>query len=561
MELVVFISDIFNDFVLNNFLIIENNLLNNQKLIWLTTNDRIIDKLKNNNVEFLSFNISKDDLINYPELPIDTHRLHPDLSQLYLISFKTYPNYDNYWFIENDVKIIAKDQNNSFKVIFEYFKNSDYDIIADHIKHVISDESSSKRYLWFCNSLLSKYNIDPNTIWKGFFTFCRFSNKILKSYSDSDDIFKKCFFEISFISFANKYGMSFFSLDTNNLFSIENKLHPFLNYSEYEIKHATNTGSNAWRKQPYNENQRYLTYHDVTILHAVKTNELPNLLDNEKYDTQNQKLKIWVCGNKFEIPSEFDTSIYNKFDLAHKYNLYNVNEFNRIFSEFVMMYYIYANNIYSKYVGTAHYHRYPIESKIDLHRIEDDEIQFFYFSPNRRFKDIETYEYPDFAFIEHQVNEFGGPNTLIHDMIEYLKSNTHLNINEIIEYTKHKEFITFIGRREIFVMKWEMFIEMCQFIEDYIHYVSNKYSIYSLYDWIEHVKTNIIEEYRKKPKEYDIRLLCYQSQEKFNSIYNDNYGYDISNCWRAYSYMIEILVSIYIGTHKNFYVSGSIYQC
>ena len=100
MELVVFISEIFNDFVLNNFLTIQNNLLNNQKLIWLTTNDSIIDKLKNNNVEFLSFNISKYDLINYPELYIDTCRIHPDLSQLYLIAFKTYPNYDNYWFIE-----------------------------------------------------------------------------------------------------------------------------------------------------------------------------------------------------------------------------------------------------------------------------------------------------------------------------------------------------------------------------------------------------------------------------------------------------------------------------
>ena len=86
-------------------------------------------------------------------------------------------------------------------------------------------------------------------------------------------------------------------------------------------------------------------------------------------------------GINFEIPNGFDISIYNKFDLSHKYNLYNVNEFNRIFSEFVMMYYIYANNIYSKYVGTAHYHRYPIESKIDLHRIEDDEIQFFIFPP------------------------------------------------------------------------------------------------------------------------------------------------------------------------------------
>ena len=30
MELVVFISEIFNDFVLNNFLTIQNNLLNYQ---------------------------------------------------------------------------------------------------------------------------------------------------------------------------------------------------------------------------------------------------------------------------------------------------------------------------------------------------------------------------------------------------------------------------------------------------------------------------------------------------------------------------------------------------
>ena len=143
------------------------------------------------------------------------------------------------------------------------------------------------------------------------------------------------------------------------------------------------------------------------------------------------------------------------------------------------------------------------------------------------------------------------------DMIEYLQSNKVIDTDKIIEYTKHKEFITFY-MREIFVMKWEMFCEMMQFVEGYIKFISSKYNIYSLFDWIEHVRTKVIEEYRK-PKQRTWMQQCYQWNE-FATINDAIYGYRTSNCWRVYSYMIEMLISIYIGTHKNFSVFGSLYE-
>ena len=54
--------------------------------------------------------------------------------------------------------------------------------------------------------------------------------------------------------------------------------------------------------------------------------------------------------------------------------------------------------------------------------------------------------------------------------------------------------------------------------------------------------------------------LCYQLPNKFETINNETNGYQTSNCWRVYSYMIEMLISIYIGTHKNFSVFGSFYE-
>ena len=47
--------------------------------------------------------------------------------------------------------------------------------------------------------------------------------------------------------------------------------------------------------------------------------------------------------------------------------------------------------------------------------------------------------------------------------------------------------------------------------------------------------------------------MCYQSKEKFDTIHKDDFGYnDMNNCWRVYGYIIEILISVYIMTHKHY---------
>ena len=78
-------------------------------------------------------------------------------------------------------------------------------------------------------------------------------------------------------------------------------------------------------------------YHDNTIVHSIKSKDV-KLRSHEHYNENSSDIKIWACGNKFEIPNQLDPLVYNKFDLSLKYSRYNINEFNRIFSEFVIQY-------------------------------------------------------------------------------------------------------------------------------------------------------------------------------------------------------------------------------
>lgn len=559
MELVSFISHIFSDTILEHYNTIKNSLRDDQELIFVSTNEDIIDILNDNKIKHIFVSISKDKL--YSDcIQIDNPARNPHLITIYLDVFNTYSQYSNYWFIENDVTVYNPSENNSFRNIFDYFANNNYDLVCDHLMNIMSNFECKLRYSYFLQVAILDKNINKYDLWKGFFTICRFSNNFLSTFNkalNDNDIITKLFFEIGVPTFAKLNEFSCFSLDENNLFSIRNIEHPFTEPDFRKLHSSVNTGSNSWAKKPYHKTNNYLMYHDNTIVHSIKSKDV-KLHSHEHYNENLSDIKIWACGNKFEIPSVLDKLIYNKFDLSLKYSRYNINEFNRIFSEFVMMHYIYANNIYSKYIGTAHYHRYPVKNLIDFKRIENNEIQFFCWFNNRRYLDISTYNNPNFALVEHQVNEFDGPDMLKTDMIEYLQSNKVIDVDRIIEYTKHREFITYY-MREIFVMKWEMFCEMMQFVEGYIKFISHKYNIYSLFDWIEHVRTKVIEEYRK-PKRRTFMQQCYQLSHKFETINNATNGYQTSNCWRVYSYMIEMLISIYIGTHKNFSVFGSFYE-
>ena len=560
MTLVTFISHIFNDFILDNFLTIKNNLLDDQKLIWLTTNKSICKDLEDLSITYLYVDTSTPSTNIYTNnIHIDPNNYNPSLGYLYISAYKKYLDYDYYWFIEYDVRMYSKDPNNSFKSLFEYFDNTNYDVICDHLKHIMSSDTSRQRYQYFLNVQCPKYEIAACNCWNAFFTINRISHKFFNMFVNSNDILTQVFSEIGITTFAKKYNLSLYSLDYNNKFSVENKVHEFLALSNDQLSASCNTGSNSWNTHPFVETKHNLIYHDNTIIHAVKSKEeIP--LEHEKYNIYDKNLNIWVCGDCFEIPTELDETIYNKFDLSLPYNRYNVNHFNKLFSEFVMLYYIYANNIYSKYVGIAHYHRFPIAEMIDLNRIEtNNSIQIFYFFNDRKFGPINEYRYPDFALIEHQVYEFGGPDMLVDDMVEFLKQDNYFNIDNIVEYTKYKDFITFY-MREIFVMKWDMFVEMIQFVERYIKFISNKYEIYNLYGWIEHVRNNVIK-YYYEPKLRNYFTTCYQlDRSKFNAIFSENCGYGVSNCWRVYSYMIEMLISIYIALHNNFFVEDSILE-
>lgn len=558
MELVAFISHVFSDIILEHYNTIKSSLRDDQELIFVSTNEDIIDTLNEKQIKHIFVYVDKDQL--YSDcIQIDPKALHPHLTNIYLTVFNTYSQYSNYWFVENDVTVYNPSDNNSFRNIFDYFSDTNYDVICDHLMNMMSNYECKIRYKYFLQVAIPGNNINRQDVWKGFFTICRFSNNFLSAFNNAlnnNDIITKLFFEVGFPTFAKLNGFSCFSLDENNLFSIKNIEHPFTQPNIRKLYSSVNTGSNSWKEKPYHETNNYLMYHDNTIVHSIKRKDIKLRL-HEHYNERSKVLKIWACGNKFKIPQQLDPLVYNTFDLSLPYSRYNINEFNRIFSEFVMMHYIYANNIYSEYIGTAHYHRYPINNLINFGRLDNNEIQYFCFFNNRPYLDISTYNNPDFALIEHQVNEFGGPDMLKTDMIEYLQSNKVIDVDKIIEYTKHKEFITFY-MREIFVMKWEMFCEMMKFVEGYIKFISSKYNIYSLFDWIEHVRTKVIEEYRK-PKQRTWMQQCYQWNE-FATINDAIYGYRTSNCWRVYSYMIEMLISIYIGTHKNFSVFGSLYE-
>ena len=555
MELVSFISHAFSKEVLERYNIIKNSLVRGQKLVFITTSKDIIDQLVSNDIKYEYLDISHEE-IHENCFQINSTNCNPSLNNVFLQIYAKNTNFDYYWFVEYDVTFYNKENNNnSFKPLFNYFKNKKYDLICDHYRQLTANAEYIYRYSYFINSI--KTFLDINKLYIGFLAICRFSKSLLEKYEQENKestLLSKLFTEISLPTIAQENNFSICSLDENNLFSLSERMHPFIRRSVIDTDRLVNIGSNSWKEKPYNPTNDYLMYHNDIILHPVKSKKI-NIDNYNDYKNKTLNCKIWVCGNNFKLWKQADPSIYNKFDLSDYYNCYNINDYNRIFSEFVMMHYVYANNLYSKYIGTAHYSRYPVASRIDYSRLDNGEIQFFS-GWNKSLND--NYVNDDFALIEKQVKEFDGPDMLIYDMIEYLKSNKVVNVDDIINYTKKQNLIIFY-RCEIFTMKWELFCEMMEFVEGYIRFISAKYNIYSMYQWIEHIKTNVIEYYRiEKTRNFCTR--CYQNEEKFNTINDMYYGYTTSNCWRVYSYMIEMLISIFIGTHKNFAIYHSFYS-
>jgi hypothetical protein len=274
----------------------------------------------------------------------------------------------------------------------------------------------------------------------------------------------------------------------------------------------------------------------------------------------NDFLKIWVCGNNFELIDYYDKDIYTKYDYDKETELFNINNYKYLFSEFSMMMYVYGNDIKSDYIGTSHYRRYLQLNKIDFNELQND-IIYHPYNYEQWTSPLECYKYQNYPYIEAHLCGTQCPIFMYDDLYNFLFHHQQIVpikvLNDLGKWTK----IHYFFNREMFCCKYEIFSGMMEFLLEYLLYISTKYDLHNFQDWYDHINNLIISHYKQN---YDLLLqyhipICFQKRYKFKTIMNKKNGYGKCNCWRIYSYMIELLISIYIEFNNYFNCHSLLY--
>lgn len=260
-----------------------------------------------------------------------------------------------------------------------------------------------------------------------------------------------------------------------------------------------------------------------------------------------KNLKIWVIGTD-DFKLNKDPKIYQKFITNWEYEGESINSLNRIFSEYVGMYYVWKNQIKSDYVGFCHYRRL-----IDNYLCKPNTFQYYYhYYPmflHDHFRESINTEIP---YIYYFFGRIGTPKFVIDDCIEWLKTQKILSYSRILELINPKLIldIAFVGR-EIYLTDWNLFNKLMEFLDNYIQFIAKKHNINSKEDWKAHVFEDLIKYYRVHHPPYGVCI--YQKEEEYNHIFDEDGGFSKKcNCWRVYSYVIEHLISIFILCNNHF---------
>lgn len=274
--------------------------------------------------------------------------------------------------------------------------------------------------------------------------------------------------------------------------------------------------------------------------------------DYERYNCISDFCKVWVVGtNEGDVKGVNGSLVYNTFVTNNKYKLHNINNLNRMLSEYVAFYYVWKNNIRSDYVGFCHYRRMinvGINNIIDVKR--NNCVQYFHY-----YKKPNTHPTDEWDFIRDKFIKFASPQFMIDDAIEYLKGQKVIPLEKIKDYCCSKEWFIF-ANREIFFTNWDNFCYMMEFLDGYVEFVKNKYKLVTFDDWKKHMLDKVIshykERYEKLPHDIFSEYILWQSEKDYLRIYDKDYGFGSHcNCWRAYAYAIEVLVSVAIMTSTN----------
>ena len=269
---------------------------------------------------------------------------------------------------------------------------------------------------------------------------------------------------------------------------------------------------------------------------------------------RNDFLNIWVVGTYASQLEGTGLDLYKcQYVTTEDIEGENINHLNKFLNEFVCQWYVYKNDIKSDYVSFCHYRRQHSITKIVFPELKKGRIQYFYRLLIPKSDPIMSSEFPFLAR-----NRF-MPQFMFDDIEEYLNLQKFIPIEDIKKYcTPTNERQVPFYNREAYACKWEIFCEMMEFICGYYDFICKKYNLNTRRDWIEHISQGIIAYHKsfgkKAVNNYAIGSMemVYQNRENYLHIFDEDEGLNSPcNNWRVYAYVIEDLISVYIGTHKR----------
>jgi len=280
---------------------------------------------------------------------------------------------------------------------------------------------------------------------------------------------------------------------------------------------------------------------------------------------------IWVVDHSKNknLSSDLDPEYYKYINLSeNKEN--SINYLNRFFSEYCAMYYVWKNNIQSDIVSFCHYRRIINNNYIDINEIlQNNAIQYYFGSTlnttKTKYNDYlsdygkkniinKNYKYYNIAW---WIYSWNAPEFLINDISDYLSQQKIIPQKTLKIYTKEAKYIPWAGL-EIFSMSWENFCLMNNFIWNFIKYIDDKYLLeLDEQNWKKFYKLKILPHYRlfniKKYREFH-GLVLYGTKKEYMEIYSIKHdlGYNTRcNVWRIFSYIIEVLINLFIICNIN----------
>jgi len=239
-------------------------------------------------------------------------------------------------------------------------------------------------------------------------------------------------------------------------------------------------------------------------------------------------LTIWCA---YHDPSFIDSYKLKNTNIIQLYqtsqirnDCVNINHLHYIFGEYTAMYYVWKNNIKSKYVGFSHYRRQFNVNDIDYNKLDQGYVYY-------KFKDsLMT------TPILHTL-DFMGFNYYLIDIIKYQQKYFNINIDD----ARNNLYKVNPVLKTMYICKWEIFCEIMEYIDGFLKYVFGDYTneknmnmyIDNMYD----IYSNTIMRYKTV---YDIGITYYDYSNNVHCIQQ-----------RSPAILIEYLVGNFLAIKYN----------